>query len=341
MARHHAFLILIALLLAPTPPAAAAPEGEVPAVQKLSSYPGARGKAIEDKVAPATAAVLERALKSNLEYGQDVRPEAAPPDHELTPKVRAALKSLPPAIHKLASQYVTSVFLVEDDFGTATTEGVQDEQGRWLQCYIVLNLTALTRTANAWSEWKENSAFRADPKFRLKMTIEAAAGDTQENAIRFILIHELGHVIGLGLGVHAFWDLEGLPPATRDSPFLKVSWQPNKAGTELASRWAERFPRLSQAKFYRFDKAALPLSDAEAVYRALAQTDFPSLYGVTNIYDDFAEAFAIYVHAKLGGRPYTVEVFEGAAPRIAYTSCIVTGACPEKVKALEKVLAGK
>ncbi len=331
-------LSLLVLLLAGAPLFA---RGDVPPVQRQSYYPGAIGKSIDEKVAPGNADVRERALQSNLEYGQDVRPEAASPENPLTPKVRAALRNLPPAIHKLASQYVLAVYLLEDDWGTATTEGVQDDQGRWKYSYVTLNLTALTRTANAWTAWKENSAFRPDPKFQLHMAIEAPDGDTEENAIRFIFLHELGHVLGLGLGVHGFWDDEGLPALTRDSPFLKISWQPNADQNALVSRWAERFPRLNQLKFYRFDKANHPLSDAESAYRALAQTDFPSLYGVTNIYDDFAESFVIYVHTRLMNRPYRVDVSEGGTRRLTYTSCIVSGTCPEKVKALEAALGLK
>ncbi|HEX7928240.1 MAG TPA: hypothetical protein VF678_11660, partial [bacterium] len=210
------------MLLALVPAAACA---EVPAVQKLSHYPGAVGKPIEQKVVPGSKEVLDRALQSNLDYGQDVRPEPASPEHPLVPKVRAALRALPPAIQKLASQYVTAIYLVEDDWGTATTEGVQDDTGQWKYSYIVLNLTALTRTANAWAEWKENSAFKPDPKYRLKMTIEPAEGDTEQNAIRFIVLHELGHAIGLGAGVHGFWDDDTLSPLTRNSPYLKNSWE--------------------------------------------------------------------------------------------------------------------
>ncbi|HEX7925992.1 MAG TPA: hypothetical protein VF678_00275, partial [bacterium] len=109
----------------------------------------------------------------------------------------------------------------------------------------------------------------------------------------------------------------------------------------MVSKWAGRFPRLGTVKFYRFDKAPTPLSDAETIYRALNQTNFVSLYGVTNLFDDFAEAFAIYVHTKMERRPYRVEVFEGDTARITYTTCIVAGTCTDKVKAIEAVLGIK
>jgi hypothetical protein len=230
-----------------------------------------------------------------------------------------------------------AVYLLEEDWGTGTTEGVQDAEGRWQYSYITLNLTALARTANAWATWKENSAFRPQPGVRLAVALESREGDKLENAIRFILLHELGHALGLGLGAHGFWDEEGLPTTSRDSPFVALSWLPDARGG-FVSRYAERFPKLVQARFYRFDKAPLALGDAEAVYQALGQTDLPSLYAVTNIYDDFAETFAVYVHTRLLGKPYRVEVFENESLRVTYTSCIVAKTCPQKVRALEALL---
>lgn len=313
------------------------PAAQVPSVQLLSFYPNALGKPIEDKVTVGGPEVLDRALKTNLEYGQDVRPVNASPDHPLLPKVRALLHNLPPAIHTLASRYVAAVYLLEEDWGTGTTEGVQDAAGRWQYTYITLNLTALTRKANDWATWKENSAFRQQPGYRVAMTIQPSAGDTLDNAIQFILVHELGHAIGLGLGVHGFWDEEPMPEATRNSSFIAQSWQPDGKGW-FVSKYAERYPKLVQARFYRFEQAPLALPDAEPVYRALTQTNLPSLYGVTNVFDDFAETFAIYVHTRLLGKPYKVELYENERLRYTYTSCIVANTCPEKVRALEALL---
>jgi hypothetical protein len=321
-------------------PTASAPAEQVPRVQKLSFYPNALTKPIEDKVTVGGREVLDRAQKTNLDYGQDVRPMNAVPDNPLIPKVREILRTLPEPIHTLASRYVVAVYLLEEDYGTGTTEGVQDDQGNWRYTYITLNLSALTRTANEWATWKENSAFRPQPDYHIAMTIQPPAGDTLENAIQFILLHELGHALGLGLGVHGFWDAEGLPPATRDSTFIAMSWQPDGKGW-FESKYAQRFPKLVMARFYRFDQAALTLSDAESVYRSLAQTNLPSLYGVTNVFDDFAEAFAIYVHTHLLGKPYRVDISENDLTRFTYTSCIAADTCPEKVQAVEALLKAK
>jgi hypothetical protein len=40
----------------------------------------------------------------------------------------------------------------------------------------------------------------------------------------------------------------------------------------------------------------------------LEGSDFASLYGATNPYDDFAECFASYAHCELLGRPQLLEV---------------------------------
>ena len=44
---------------------------------------------------------------------------------------------------------------------------------------------------------------------------------------------------------------------------------------------------------------------------SLEQSDFASLYGATNPYDDFAECFASYVHRELLGQPLLLDVLAG------------------------------
>jgi hypothetical protein len=46
----------------------------------------------------------------------------------------------------------------------------------------------------------------------------------------------------------------------------------------------------------------------------LERSDFASLYGATNPYDDFAECFASYVHREMLGRPLFLDVLAGGQP---------------------------
>ncbi|MBI4084071.1 MAG: hypothetical protein HY423_15820 [Candidatus Lambdaproteobacteria bacterium] len=329
-----ALVAAFALALTRGPAAGAA---ELAPVQKLSYYPGALERPIEEKISLGTPELIDRQHAINKKYGQDVRPHPARPDHPLIPKVREMLAELPPAIRALASRYVVALYLVEGDYGTGTTEAVQDDQGRWRYTYVALNLSVLDRTANAWGTWKERSAFRSDPRHGISMVLEAPGEDTVTAALRFIFVHELGHVLGLGLGAHGWWDAPELPAATREAPFVRLSWQPDGKGDLMAPARA-RFPRLARLDFYAFEQARLPLAEAEAAYRELAQTDFPSLYGATNYFDDFAESFAIYVHTRMLGRPYRVEVRQAGETRFVFRSCIESGACAAKVEAVERVL---
>jgi hypothetical protein len=306
-------------------------------VQRLSNYPGALEKSIQQKISLGSEALLDWQHRINLKYGQDTRPIMARANHPLVAKTRSMVAGLPKSIRGLTSRHMVAFYLLENDWGTGTTEAVQDAQGRWKYAYIALNLTSLTRTANAWGSWKEQSAFRPEAGYEIRMVLESQQNDTEESAIQFIFLHELGHVLGLALAAHGWWDAEETPEETRNSPFLAASWQYTDQG-KMASRWAEKFPRFSKLAFYSFHKAKLPLSAAEGLYRNLSQTNFPSLYGTTNVFDDFAEAFAIYVHTRILGKPYRVELYRNGRQRYIYRSCITTGSCPEKVNALKKLL---
>lgn len=306
-------------------------------VQRLSSYPGALEKSLQQKISLGSEALLDWQHEINLKYGQDIRPTMARADHPLVAKTRSMVAGLPKSIRGLTSRHMVAFYLLENDWGTGTTEAVRDAQGRWKYAYIALNLSSLTRSANAWGSWKEHSAFRPEAGHEIRMVLESPENDTEESAIRFIFLHELGHVLGLALAAHGWWDAEETPEETRNSRFLAASWNYTDQG-RMASRWAGKFPRFSELAFYSFDKAKLPLSAAEGLYRDLSQTNFPSLYGTTNIFDDFAEAFAIYVHTQILGKPYRVELYRDGQQRFVYRSCITTGSCPEKVATLKKLL---
>lgn len=313
--------------------------------QRLSRYAGFQSTSLASRVKPADAAIIDRAHRTNLSYGMDIRPKTVAPNHPMMAVVREVLAGLPPQVRRLTKRHLAALYLLRDDFGTAGIEGIKDERGQWLHGYIALNATALDRTANAWATWKENSAFRPAKGYRLSVQIERAGEDDRTGAVRFIVLHELGHLLGLALKVHPYWENPKPAPPER-FPFPRLSWRQASNG-KAVSRWRERFPRLHQAGFYRFDKAPFSLTEMETVYDMLSRTDFPSLYGATSLYDDFAEAFVIYVHTQLLGKPYRVilvrdgKVARNGKELRVYRSCLQTGRCPKKTAFLQTMLKSR
>jgi hypothetical protein len=60
--------------------------------------------------------------------------------------------------------------------------------------------------------------------------------------------------------------------------------------------------------YYTFDQALLASDQIPEIFQDLEATDFCTLYSATNPYDDFAEAYAQYVHVVLMKRPWRIAV---------------------------------
>ena len=301
----------------------------VPPAHRGIQFQDLPARPLEERILPAPAPVLDLVHRYNQLAGVDLRPGAASMDHPLVPLLRAMLRSLPEPVYRLASRHLAGVFLVERNFGSARSEGLWDAAGRLAGGFMVLNLTALSRPANAWATLRENSAFHTDGDTAIEVVLEPPATNTPEGALRFLFLHELGHVLGMGLGVHGHWAVPESFPLTLRSPFVRLSWRPDGSGG-LHSPWKRSFPLLGQLRFYRFEAAPLPRSAAPLIYARLARTGFPSLYGTLDPYEDFAETFALYVHTRILGKPYTVVVRDGRRVIGTYRSCLQSGSCPAK-----------
>ncbi len=75
-----------------------------------------------------------------------------------------------------------------------------------------------------------------------------------------------------------------------------------------------------------------------SVYEQLEQTNFVTLYGATAPVDDFADAFASYVHTVLMGRPLEIRIFQDEQLVKTYLACWAETRCAEKRKVIEQLL---
>jgi hypothetical protein len=212
---------------------------------------------------------------------------------------------LPAEVRDLVDPLLLGICLGRGLGSSGITDIVVDARGRILGCVVLLDTDLLeTHTANSWASWKENLPFAPGTGFSLDATIAAPEQDTRAHALQFLLLHEFGHVLTAdGDFLPRWWE----PVPAGRFPYLDLSWLSTPQG-----RFAPRaeFALRGRVDFYGNDK--LHGDAILSAYAGLEGSDFSSLYGATNPYDDFAECFASYVHSEMLGRPYLLRVdFDG------------------------------
>jgi hypothetical protein len=295
-------------------------------------------KPLSERIAPAPEALVDYLRTQNALDGFTERPKTAEPAQEFYTALKVIESQLPGALVNLAKERFISVFIVNDLGSSGFAEAVLDEKGRELYAFIVLDRKVLLeRKANEWASWKENSIFRSSKmdNDKLEMVIEADGEDTVVNAICYILLHELGHVLGVVSGAHPSWNLLQTP-IIGDYPFMKLSWITNEKG-EVISRFEDYLPERKLICYYSFDQALLTLHQVADIYGRIGQhTNFTSMQGATNIWEDFAESFATYVHVVYEKRPWQVRIEQAGKPALVVDDCWFQERCRDKKDFMKK-----
>ena len=247
----------------------------------------------------------------NLASGVDAVPVAAAIDGALRADLEAALAGMPDPVCALVAPRLLGICVGRGLGSSGITDIVLDARdGSLLGCIVLLDLDLMeARGANAWASWKDNLPFHKGAGFSVDTAIAEPRDDTRAGALQFLLLHEFGHVLSAdGDFLPRWWE----PAPVAAFPFLDLSWTVNAAGRFVA-RPACDFELRGMVDFYGANKL-----DSEALvsaYAGLELSDFPSLYGATNPYDDFAECFATYVHAELLGKPYVLRIDYDGQPQ--------------------------
>ena len=293
---------------------------------------------LAQRIGPAPPHLVEFLNLDNILNGYSERPRAAPLDAGLLADIRGAIADLPADIWKLFDDRLVGVYFVEGLGGTGYTDYVFDAQGRPTKGFIVLDAAVLApQRANSWATWKENTPFAPGAGYRLDARIEADDNDNRRNAIQYILLHELGHVLSIGSEIHPSWNLSPKDVSNEAKyPFFDLSWTIDRAADKYRSRFDADFPQRANTVYYF--GARLAAADMAATYASLKRTNFPSLYAATAPGDDFAESFASYVHVVLMRRPWQVTISRDGKPVEIFRACWGEPRCAQKQDLLEKLI---
>lgn len=303
----------------------------------LAYWGGALQRPMDQRLGAGSAALVGYLALDNLASGLRDRPQAVVPEASFMADLKAVIDGLPAVIQTQLQSRLLGIYLVGHLGSTGYTEQVADASGRPVAGFIVLDPGTLNqRTANQWATWKESSPFQASSVYRLRAEIEPPADDNRRNALQYILLHEIGHVLSIGSGLTPSWDdaPAGLGPLDRYR-FTRLSWQVGPAG-QWQLRDEAGFPQRRDIVYYRHPR--LPAAAMVPVYTRLAASDFPTLYAVTNPFDDFAEAFASYVHVVMLHKPYAIRLYQHGHMRLAYGPCWGLPRCAAKAAVLRQLL---
>ncbi|MFZ6643377.1 hypothetical protein ACO0LL_26890 [Undibacterium sp. TC4M20W] len=265
---------------------------------------------LPDRIGKAPEELLAYVAKVNNCTSADQLPAQVELNPDFLNDIRAAIADMPPVVLQLLDKPLLGVCLGRGLGSSAVTDVVTSPDGQILGLVTLMDADAfLGRTANDWASWKENTPFLPGSAFQVHLQIEAAENDNRKNAMQFLLLHEFGHVLTANSEFLPDWWIGSQKfRSTEEYSFLSLSWQIAMNG-DIIPLLRHDFEHRKNLHFYsdqQVDGDLIP-----SIYKALEKTGFSSLYAATNAYDDFAEAFAMYVHSVMMGKPYRLSIRSG------------------------------
>ena len=311
------------------------------AARRLDTWKAELARPLDSRIGPAPPVLIDYLTIDNMNQGFAQRPRSSAPEPAFMADVKAAIEELPPQVWRLFADRLVGIYLVEDLGGTGYTDVVKDPAGNPVAGYIVLDAAVLRPlTANGWATWKEGTPFKPRPDASLAARIETAAGDNRKNAIQYILLHELGHVLAIGGAIHPAWELAPKDvPAAASYPFFDLSWTIDRRANRYAWLREAEFPQRRNLVYYF--GAKLDAADMVPTYTSLEQTNFPSLYAATQPADDFADSFASYVHVVVQRRPWQITISKKGQVVQTFDACWDQPRCASKRKLMEQFLGSR
>jgi hypothetical protein len=307
--------------------------------KKKSFWADAMAKPMDERMGIAPPELVMYLTLDNIAASVPNRPRVPEVPADLLADVKAALAEIPASVKKLADKKLVGIYFVRDLGGTGLTDYTNASLGGKDAGFIVLDIDVLAKqTANGWATWKENTPFRKGAALRLEALIEEPENNNRKNAIQYILLHELGHIISIGENIHPRWD--GPPTSIEKFPFSKISWKAQLANGKYTSLTEGNNFFLRRNIVYYFG-AKINEADMLEAYIQLSKTSFPTLYAATSPGDDFAESFASYVHTVIQQRPWKINIYRYSKLVQNIDVGWEEKRCDEKRAMMEKILSGK
>ncbi|MCB1194035.1 MAG: hypothetical protein KDK90_26600 [Leptospiraceae bacterium] len=274
---------------------------------------------------------IEFVKKLNKIDGFSVVPQPMQNIEEVQKQIVSIAQNFPKPVAKLFNTYLLGLYFCKDLGGTGISGFVYDKERKdAVGGFIIIDLHWIERNANDWISQKENTVFLAK-KSVLNIAIEEPQNNNPQNALRYILLHEFGHI--LSVVKKEVPDFRLKKRNFKEYRFFKETWI-----SENESIYdKEVFPFRSYVQFYGNKKINLD-KKWELIYLPLQKTSFPTLYSAMNPDEQFAEAFVSYVHCVLEQKPWKLIISKEGEQKLEMGNGIVEERCLTIKSILDDVL---
>ena len=186
-------------------------------------------KPFEARIGAAPAELVDYVLLDNMLNGFPERPKIPSITPEFRRDIDTAMAEIPQPIRRALEKRLAGIYLVQGLGSSGFTDRFFGADGKPAGAYIILDIDVLSaRKANEWATWKERTPFKPNNNTTLMATIETPENDNRKNAIQYILLHEIGHVLSVGQGLHPPWWEDFKADNLSQYPFASLSWQFSK-----------------------------------------------------------------------------------------------------------------
>jgi len=257
--------------------------------EALAKYGFDPSTSLESRIGETPAAVLKAFKDAGTKPAAHVLTEVE------RQKVSRAFAALPPLSYRTLRERLRSFSFLDGMPNTALTSTVNpDEPYRLFD--LTIRAGILNENVSEFLTKKERTCFETSNS-SLNVHIQGGRLD----AIVYVLLHEATHIVD---GSLQMTPKTGPGDQSYATSFTKGVWN---GRTTLAPQYRNT---LLESIVFRADGKVLSIDQAEAVYKALRQTPFVSLYGSNNGHDDLAEAVAWHHLTEKLRQPYRIEILK-------------------------------
>jgi hypothetical protein len=247
------------------------------------------------RVHPLESHHLNYAIKMNQIDGFTQVPVPLQSMENVQKNLEQIQNEMDPVLNGLLDQYLLGIYFCKNLGSSALSGYVFDEHDEPKGGFMIFDYDMIDKTANEWITFKENTVFHSK-NIQLSIKIEEPKNNTVANSLRYLLIHEFGHILSVSK--------KHLPPLHHKirnflpSQIVKGIWK-----TETDSSYDTIYPIRKTLRFYQDPKINLD-DNWKLAYIDLEKTPFPTLYSIVNIDEFYADSFVSYIHCMIHKRPW-------------------------------------